>query len=78
MKKSAGRVSPHPRMYEISYADICNEKKRIQEQSTARWDALLAGLTFRVHALPRRAPLAVARRDIVRQRFVARGLPWGV
>jgi hypothetical protein len=33
---------------------------QIQEQSTARWDALLAGLTCRVLALLRRAFLAVA------------------
>ncbi len=47
--------------------NTCNE-----EQSTASWDALLAGLTFRVHALlwlAPRAPLDVARRAAIRQRW---------
>jgi hypothetical protein len=44
-----------------------HENRCIHEQSTARWDALLAGLTCRVHTLLRLAPLAVALRAAVRQ-----------
>ncbi len=32
-------------MYEILHADMYHENRCIHEQSTARWDALLAGLT---------------------------------
>jgi hypothetical protein len=44
-----------------------HENRCIQEQSTAGFDALLAGLTCRARALLRRVPLAVARRAAVRQ-----------
>ncbi len=54
-------------MYEISQAAMYHENRCIHEQSTALWDALLAGLTCRVHALLQRAPFAVARRAAVRQ-----------
>ena len=56
-------------MYEVSHADMYHENRYIQEQSTALWDALLAGLTCRVHALLQFAPLAVAHRAAVRQRW---------
>ena len=62
----------YPRMYEIlhaAHADMYHENRCIQEQSTARWDAFLAGLTCCVHVLLRRAPLAIVRRAAVRQRW---------
>ncbi len=70
------------RMYKISHADRCrymyHKNRCIQEQFTARWDASLAGLPCRVHALLRRSPIAVACRVAVRHRSGIRSLPCGM